>query len=424
MKLLYAGTVMGEVIPSWNTVIFNCIRNRKCQPRYDVPIRGTDDLLLYADLTGKPTLIEAVVIASRTETEYSLTFGTYVVGQQPSEAWYGVFGAPVIDWDGDTVNCFFVRIIFTIGGIEHVFYSEQFTIENSVCDPLYFIQACYPNILTAADARDCNGVYYGFHAGPDEELGEINFRYFHKAYVRMGDITESKAKLSFTLFNNRVNYKTNVEQESLFTFELVPAFYKRHLLGIFALGNIRINGTQYTLSEEQDFAITDNDSKQWKMDVSLKEFCEQSFDCSGRDCTLLECCDPVVTGATVETGTEVVMRLINLNTGLNITGIFTVPDDGAPADARAVTAVGGYPILNGQQRDGSIHADHDGLSNLLVLVYTNAPISPLLTIKVTDSDATEECEPGNGLVAVVGTLNGQRLDNAETFSIKLSNESC
>jgi hypothetical protein len=430
MKLHYAGAVVGEVIPSWVNFLYNCTRNKKCQRRFDIPITGFSDLQLYVDLPGKPTLIEANVIAL-TEIEYPLTFTTYVVGQQPSNAWYGVFGGATPVFGPDTVNCFFIRIIFTIGGTEHVYYSEQFSIEQTggSCDPLTYLQACYPNVLTNADARDCNGVYYGFHGGTDEPLGEINYRYFHWAYVRMGDITESKAKLTFTLFNNRTNYKTLVEEESQFIFELVPAFYKKILLGVFALGNIRIGGVAWTLAPEQDFAVVDNDSKLWKMDVLLSEkYCEQSFDCGDRDCGLIECCDPEFINATVEDQPEVSERLQNINTGFTITGIFTfAPPYVLPANTRAITVAGGLPVPSGQQRDCTIHPDHENIPGVVIVIFTDVGqivCTPPLYLKVTDSDSTVECGSGNCLVQVIQTTVGQRFTNAEGFTIRFSNEVC
>lgn len=431
MKLHYAGTVVGEVIPSWVNLLYNCTRNKRCQNRYNVPITGFSDLQLYVDLPGKPTITDAVVIAID-ETEYPLTFSTYVIGQQPSDEWYGVFGGATPVLGGDTVNCFFIRIIFTIGVVEHVYYSEQFSIEpqGGSCDPLTLLQACYPNVLSATgDARDCNGLYYGFHAGTDEPLGEVNYRYFHWAYVRMGDIIDSKAKLSFTLFNSRINYKTVVEEQSEFIFELVPAFYKKVLLGIFTLGNIKINGAAWTLAEEQDFAIVDKDSKLWKMDVLLTgNYCEQSFDCGDRDCGLIECCDPVVVGATVETQPEVVERIQNINTGFTITGLFTfAPPYVIPADVRPITVAGGLPIPNGQQRDGTIHADHEDIPGVVVILYTDTGeiiCTPPLYLKVTDSDSTVECGNGNCLVQVIQTEVGQRFTNAEGWQIRFSNEVC
>lgn len=117
-------------------------------------------------------------------------------------------------------------------------------------------------------------------------------------------------------------------------------------------------------------------------------------------------------------------RVRNELTFLSITGLFTVPQGGLPADTRPVSVTGGFPISPGQGRDASIHPDHDGEADLEVVAYFNGAPSPSEKITVTDSDATVQCNVGGGLVFLMGTLVGQRLANAEDWEVVVSEGTC
>lgn len=117
------------------------------------------------------------------------------------------------------------------------------------------------------------------------------------------------------------------------------------------------------------------------------------------------------------------LRINNLS-GLGITGVFTIPVAGAPEDALEVTCDAGYPLAPGQVSNGSIHPDHDGDSDLSVLVFFDGVASIVDRVHVTDSDAATGCDEGNGLAAVIGVTGPFRFNNAETWEITVNNTPC
>jgi hypothetical protein len=306
MKLIFAGISGSETLDASN-YLFNCLRNKSCQRKYYVPLRSISDVSFYVDLPGKPDLIQSDILdicnltcfetpggdfsddfnedfdiggENCIESVIPVLWGKYVVGQKPDLNWYGVFGQP----NQTTINfdCFYFRYIFTVGGVDYIYYSEQFCIEK--CDPLINMKGCYPNEPVGSDAFDCNGIYYGFHSGPSVSLGQNNFRYFHWANVRKGSIIDKDVKLTLNYFNNRRNYKSVLTREKLLEFELVPSFYKDSILAIFTRGNIKLNDSDYRLSAEQTWSILDTDSKLWQLDTNLFDECKQYFGCRVADC--------------------------------------------------------------------------------------------------------------------------------------------
>jgi|SRR3954468_23702708 len=117
------------------------------------------------------------------------------------------------------------------------------------------------------------------------------------------------------------------------------------------------------------------------------------------------------------------LRIVNNLAFNSITGIFTIPADGLPGDARAVSAVGGYPIGPGEQVDGTIHPDHAGDSNLEVIVYFTSAVFGDTTARVTDSDNFQGCNAGT-LVAVIGVTGPFRLSNIDGWQIVVSSVPC
>lgn len=124
-----------------------------------------------------------------------------------------------------------------------------------------------------------------------------------------------------------------------------------------------------------------------------------------------------------ESPPAVLLRINNFS-GLTITGIFTIPVDGAPGDSREVAVAGGYPIAIGEQVDGDIHPDHDGDDDLSVLVFFGGIATTFDRAHVTDSDAATACGAGNGLAAVIGVTGPLRLDNDEDWEITVNNVPC
>lgn len=284
MKLIYAGE--GMAAKSYTELLFNCTRNQKCQKPFYVPIQQFSDLSFFADLAGEPELIEIEVLnVCDIDNIGAAVSNTYVAGTTPEGSWYGVFSDLIVTPPmGVTYNKFFFRFSITISGSVHVFYSEQF--EFPICETLKLIKGCYPNEAVGANAFDCNGIYYGFPNNPEEALGTVNFRYFHKAFLRMASVIEQSNKMTFTAFNSKKTYKSVFNREHLLEFELVPTFYKDTLIGIFNRGNIEFDGSKWRLSDEQSFSITDRDSKLWILDVLLAEECKQTFGCGEDDCVL------------------------------------------------------------------------------------------------------------------------------------------
>lgn len=303
MKLIYAG-INGQQSANWGNYLFNCTRNRKCQRAYFVPIKSLSDIQLYVDLPGKPLTYEATImdlcnpdcnpLLGDFNSDYNddyfigtgcipqenhVVFPNYVVGQKPDNTWYGVFGGlnPV------SYKSFFIRMTFSVNGVSYVYFSEMFTLED--CAPLVHLRGCYPNEVPPADASDCNGIYYGLPAS-DDTLGMANYRYFHWAYVRYGQVIASTKKVAFSFFNSLKTYKSIVTRGWVFEFEMVPPFYSDVLLGIFIRGNIQIDGAEYKLAEEQNWAVYDMDSKLWDMNTNLDQLCRQYFGCKPSDCAL------------------------------------------------------------------------------------------------------------------------------------------
>jgi hypothetical protein len=118
------------------------------------------------------------------------------------------------------------------------------------------------------------------------------------------------------------------------------------------------------------------------------------------------------------------LRLHNELTFTSITGLFTAPIAGGPSDTRPMTASGGYPVAPGQSREITVHPDHDGEADLVVVAFLSAPAGITEKITVVDSDATTQCNVGNGLAAVLGTLGAQRLANDEDFDITMAEGTC
>lgn len=293
MKLINAGTSL-----DYASFIYNCNRNRQCQKEFFVPIRQLSDLMFYFDLPWKPDDVQIVVHDLCNDELYEGVIGDYVIGQKPDESWYGVINGLTFSLpEGVELKKFFIYVISTSGEESNIHYSQHIEIEQ--CDPLMYVQGCYPNV-TSGDAEDCNGIYYGFHQGPDDHIGTLNFRYFHWAYVRLGSIKNIKRTLNFTAFNSKRTYKTEVNKDKFFESEIVPDFYAEHLFAIYERGDIRVDGVQYRLKEQQDFNTIDTDSNWWVVDCLLTEFCKQTFGCEQSDCTLPEeeCCDPTEVEAT------------------------------------------------------------------------------------------------------------------------------
>ena len=292
MKLLYAGAGVSE--QPFNELLFNCTRNKACQREYYVPFKQYSDITFFVpSLPGKPSLIETTVLnVCDIDNPGSAVWNKYVVGQDASGKWYGVFSNPSVTPPDDVpFKCIFFKLSFTISGVIYVYYSEQMCFPD--CGTLLSLKACYPDEPEGSSATDCNGIYYGYPTNNDP-LGNASFRYYHWAYVRQGNVIEGKNKFEFNAFNSKKTYKATLTREWLLEFELVPPFMKDILIGIFSRGNITAGNTEYKLAQSQEVTIVDNDSKLWKLDMTLDSECKNTFGCSQTTCV---CVDASFTGS-------------------------------------------------------------------------------------------------------------------------------
>lgn len=262
--------------------LYNCTRNPACQKPFYIPIIDFSDFVLYFDFPGKPSALTINIIpCDNTPIDISALFCNYVVAQKPDNSWYGIYTQ--LDSNAfPALTKFYIDATFTINGNDYRYFSNQF--EFDACSPITKVEACYNDPSLGADAYDCNGIYYGYHAGTGVAVGNTLLRYFHHAYVRYAEVIENSNKMSFTLFNSQNVYRNFFTRLYSFQFELVPGFYKDVLIGIFNRGNIGIDGIEYTLSDAQDISITNDSLKWWKMDMKLSSLCRQWFSCTPTTC--------------------------------------------------------------------------------------------------------------------------------------------
>lgn len=307
MKLLNGGNSIFPI--SYDKVLYNCTRNKACQPAYFVPIKAMSDIVMGGNVSGTlPDTINIQVYnaCNLQQTPGTAIAGKYVMGRRPEgDSYYLVLGnLTVVPPAGVTYTRFFLKITLNKNvGVDQFYYSQMFEIDP--CNDLTLITGCYPDEPTGTMAYDVNGVYYGFPKPGAQLLGDPTYRYYHNYYVRNGSVTEHDIKMNTVRFKSRRAYKTTVTRSSLFEFEFIPGFYKNELLSAFARGQVTLDGNntdKYTLAEEQSWTIVNEDSKQWKMDVVFDTEYKQSFGCDESTCLppVKSCCDPSGVSASVE----------------------------------------------------------------------------------------------------------------------------
>lgn len=295
MKMIYAG--QDGSTKTFDQLLFNCTRNQKCQKPFYVPVNQFSDIVLYADLPGVPEdmTFEVMNVCEIGNVGSFVPFD-YVIGQRDDLGYYGVFGGFIVTPPvGVTYQRFFFKITVTIGVNVYTWFSEQY--EFPVCETLTELKGCYPNEREGVAAYDCNGLYYGYPTVDETQLGNPNYKYIHKGFVRMGEIIEQRNRMQFTAFNSQRIFRNEFTREWLFEFELVPTFYKDHLIAIFNRGNVQVDGTEWKLADTQDISMIDTDSKLWRMDMTFDKLCKQVFGCAPADCEFRipevdPCCDP------------------------------------------------------------------------------------------------------------------------------------
>lgn len=281
MKMIYAGLASSPnaVAEKW---LYNCTRNN-CQKPYFIPIIDFTDFVLYFDFPGKPSAYTISIVPCDGSEPIAITglFCNYVIAQKPDNSWYGIFTQLATD-SFPILTRFYIAATFTVNGTDYKYFSNQY--EFDLCAVITKIDGCYNDIALGGNAYDCNGVYYGYHAGTDIALGNVQLRYFHHAYIRDAEVIETDNKMAFTLFYSRRAYRNNFTRLYTFQFEPVPGFYKDEIIGVLIRGNIGIDNVEYILAEAQDFGLVNDSLKWWKLDVKLSSLCRQWFSCTPTTC--------------------------------------------------------------------------------------------------------------------------------------------
>lgn len=290
-----------KMIPGLGTIsdygdyISNCTLG---QLPYKIPVTGLSDVQLYINIGSvKPSTVLYELIhtcgpnAGLVET---LATTSYVIGQNKDNQWYGVFK----DFTGaGSLNCFVIAITLD----STIYFSEEYCIDS--CQSPASVEGCYGN-LDPELSTDCNGIYFGVHAGTGDALGDTSITYRHKIFMRGIEITLASIKNSFKQGRTRT-FRT--EKEKLFQFwsEIIPEWYLVEVDSVFYRGEVKIGGIRYLLNETL-YEKPDECLKQWLPKATFKESCYQSFSCEDDPCALPpeSCCDPVIIGVAVDTIAE------------------------------------------------------------------------------------------------------------------------
>lgn len=278
-------------ISDYGSYISNCTLSQK---PYRIPVNSLADVQLFINIgVVKPTTVQYDIIHTcgpLAGTVESITPSSYVIGQNPSNSWYGVFK----DFSGANPTCFVISITLD----STIYFSEEYCVEN--CRPLTLIEGCYGNLDNRL-STDCEGVYFGTHAGSGEPLGDTSVKYEHKLLLRDVNVFLTALKNSFKQGRTR-SFRT--EKEKIYQFEIaetIPEWYLSDIDAIFYRGEVKIGGVNYLLNETQ-FENVEPCFRQWKANATFKESCYQSFSCETDPCATPaeECCDPVVLSVTVQ----------------------------------------------------------------------------------------------------------------------------
>ncbi len=276
-----------------------------CQLRqwpYRIPVNGLTDVQLYVDIGAvRPTAVTIELIYTcgpLAGNVVALTSSSYVIGQTPENNWYAVFKSLV--GTVPSLSCFVIAVTFEMDESPSpgsaIYFSEEFCIED--CQPLIELKGCYGH-LSPRLSTDCEGIYFGVHAGESNPLGDSTVTYEHKLFLRQVEVTVAQIKNSFKQGRTR-SFRTEKEKIFQFWSELVPEWYIPEIDSIFYRGEVFIDGTRYLVNETQ-YEKAEECFKTWKPWATLKESCYKSFSCEADPCAPVsqECCDPIIVNATV-----------------------------------------------------------------------------------------------------------------------------
>lgn len=295
-------TLGSGTISNYGSYSNNCTRN---QWPYKIPVNNLQDVQLYISIGGiKPDAVQYQLIhtcGALGGTIETVTPADYVIGQNSDNYWYGVFK----NFSGATPTCFVIAITLTITGVDYIYFSDEFCLEE--CRTLTELKGCYGN-LDSAISVDRQGIYFGVHAGEDTSLGDETVKYEHKLLLRDVELSLSAIKKTFKQGRTR-NFRTETEDIYQFLCEPVPEWYIREIGAVYDRGEVFIAGTKY-LVEGVGFEKFDDCKRGWKPSATLKESYYQSFSCEIDPCAAASptCCNPSSITATVEfeeSGSEV-----------------------------------------------------------------------------------------------------------------------
>lgn len=282
-------------ISNYGSYSNNCTRN---QWPYKIPVNNLQDVQLYIEVGGiKPDAVQYQLIhtcGAYGGTIETLTTSSYIVGQRSDNYWYGVFKN--FNNTSNPLTCFVIAITLTITGIDYIYFSDEFCIEE--CKELTELKGCYGN-LDSKISIDRQGIYFGIHAGEDVAMGDETVKYEHKILLRDVELSLQSLKKTFKQGRTR-NFRTETEDIYQVLAEFVPEWYVREIGAIYDRGEVYVGGTRY-LVEGIQFEKIEDCKRAWKPTATLKESYYQSFSCELDPCAPLAetCCDPASLVATV-----------------------------------------------------------------------------------------------------------------------------
>lgn len=278
---------------NYSSYVSNCTKN---QWPYKIPVNSLADVQLYINIgaaaPGTATYELIHTCGANGGTIETIIPGSYVIGQDTNDNYYGVFK----DFSGASPVCFVVAITLD----SQIYFSEEYCVEPS-CKTLTLLEGCYGN-LDPLISYDCEGVYFGVSQGGT--LGDASITYRHRVYIRDAEVSLLSIKNSFKLGRTR-NFRTEKDKIFQLLTELVPEWYLYELDAVFNRGEIYIDGVRWLINDTP-YEKIDDCKRTWKPVVQLKESCYQSFSCEADPCSTpaAECCDPTGITVTVQTDTE------------------------------------------------------------------------------------------------------------------------
>lgn len=277
----------------------NCAKGQR---NYKIPITSLADVQLYIDFgasdPGDVASYDLIhTCGALIGTTEPVTPTAYVIGQDPTLNFYGVFQGFS---ETTTATCFIIAI--TVGDV--IYFSEEYCFEP--CKDLTLVKGCYGN-LDPLISFDAEGIYFGQSQGGT--LGDASVVYEHKFYMRDVEVSLNGIKNDFKQGLTRT-FRTESTHLFLFWGEFVPAWYLRHVDGVFRRGEVFVgdDGTKYLLDSTL-YENIDDCFKAWRPAALFKESHNNSFSCEVDPCTVVvgdgggeteTCCNPTVTDATVE----------------------------------------------------------------------------------------------------------------------------